>query len=853
MSILELSFQSGESSLSVRRFSVHEELSSLFSISIWARSPNEDIDLAAIVGKPAGFRVVSGLKFASLGGGRVWTGICNHMELVQSEPTGLSTYYLRIVPKLWFLSQRTNNRIFQRASIPDIVDQVLSEWQIEPTWKIDRPSYPKFEYRVQYGESDYAWLSRLLEEAGISFGFVDNEKKGSELVLWDAPQHNEPREGLPITYVDKPNEASEKEFITGVRSSESVRPGKLTLRDHDFRRQPQFKLLGDTPGVGNEEDKLEQYVYAPGAFKLIQAPPAKTQAAGGGEEKKAGWFDEAKENLINKADEKVTTLVNDKVTDLLNKALKDVAGQFATDIAGDILGGMSGEIAGNVAGKIASDILHGDRDSFDIDFQQILRDKMKSVVNNRIAGKVDEKVTKFVDKKLKKLGKIGELAAGAAGEIASETVKAGGAKAIDAILGDGKKAADQAAGKAMKALGAGQGIAGLLSAGDDKGMVRHDEKAGKALAQRGLESLRTGKTSISFDTNAIDLRPGTVFSMGAHPSEKLSEKAKLLMTAFSVEGTPNGEWSMSGAAVPADQPYRPMMKTPKPKVEGLQSAVVVGPPGQEIHTDEFGRVRVQFHWDREGGFDDDSSRWMRVSQGWGGPGFGMISIPRVGTEVIVSFLEGDPDNPLVVGQVFSTTSPVPHKLPDNKTVSTWRGNSSPGGGGFNEILFEDMKGKEMVFMQAEKNLRKLVKNDETEITQQNRRITVGANLTKMVTYDELETTGSDRTVSVGENLRESVGANHAVTVGGSQTQQIGQGMSMTVGPNPPPEGAEGASPAEDVPAGVMQMDVKERFELTVGAAKLVIDKSGKVELSGVEFDFTASGPVQINGSMIDLN
>src|SRR5262249_26349093 len=106
---------------------------------------------------------------------------------------------------------------------------------------------------------------------------------------------------------------------------------------------------------------------------------------------------------------------------------------------------------------------------------------------------------------------------------------------------------------------------------------------------------------------------------------------------------------------------------------------VVGPPGQEIYTDEFGRIRVQFHWDREGGFNDDSSRWMRVSQGWGGPGFGMISIPRVGTEVAVAFLEGDPDNPLVVGQVFSTTSPVPHKLPDNKTVTAWRGNSSPGG------------------------------------------------------------------------------------------------------------------------------------------------------------------------------
>jgi uncharacterized protein involved in type VI secretion and phage assembly len=829
MSLLDLSFQSGESSLSVRRFSVHEEMSSLFSVSIWARSPNEDIDLSTIVGKPAGFRVVSGLKYALLDGGRAWTGICSHAELVQPEPTGLSTYYLRIVPKLWFLTQRTNHRIFQRASVPDIVDTVLSEWNIKPTWKIDRASYPKFEYRVQYGESDYGWISRLLEEAGISFGFVDGEKKDSELVFWDNPQHNEPRTGLPISYVDKPNEASELEYITNVRFAEVVRPGKVTVRDHDFRRQPQFKLLSDTPALGTEEDKLELYTYAPGAFKAIQAPPMKAQSAGeGGGEKKQSWFDEQKNKLVDKADEQVTKLVNDEVTELLNNALKDVAGKFAADVAGELLGGISGEIAGNVAGKIASDILRGDRDSFDIDFEKILREKMKGVVNGKIAGKVDEKVTKFVNKKLKKLGKLGDMAATAAGDLAGEAMKAAGNKALDAMLVDGKKAAEQAGAKAAKALGAGSSLAGLLTAGDDKGTVRHDEKVGKALAQRSIESVRTGKTSLTFDTNAIDLRPGVIFSMAGHTSSKISAKTKLLVTSFSLEGTPTGEWSMSGAAVFADQPYRPMMKTPKPKIEGLQSAVVVGPPGQEIHTDEFGRVRVQFHWDREGGFNDDSSRWMRVSQGWGGPGFGMISIPRVGTEVAVAYLEGNPDNPLVVGQVFSTTSPVPHKLPDNKTVTAWRGNSSPGGGGFNEILMEDMKGKEMLFMQAEKNLRKLVKNDETEITQQNRRITVGANLTKMVTYDETETTGSDRTISVGENLRESVGANHAVTVAGSHTQQVGQGLSMT-------------------------MDVKERLEITVGAAKLVIDKSGKVELNGVEFDFTASGPVQINGSIIDLN
>ncbi|MBK8253079.1 MAG: type VI secretion system tip protein VgrG [Polyangiaceae bacterium] len=846
MPVLDLWFQSGESSLSVRRFSVHEEMSSLFSVSVWARSTNDDIDLGSIVGKPAALEVASGMNFATFASGRRWGGVCAHMELIQAESTGLSTYYIRIVPRLWMATQKRNHRIFQRTNTPDMVDTILKEWKIEPQWQIDRASYPQFEYRVQYGESDYAFISRMLEEAGICFGFADDPKE-SKVVLWDAPQHNEPRLGLPIPFVDQPNQSAEKEFVSNVRMSEAVRPGKVTLRDHDFRKPAQYKLLGDTTGPGNEEDQLEQYVYSPGAFKMLQPALSKATSL---PDKAAGWLDGMRDKVVDAADDKVTQFVNDEVTQLLNKSLRNVAGSLTTGVVTDILGGMAGDIAGNVAGKLASDLLGGDRESFDIDFEKLLRDKMSGVVNNRLAGKVDDTVTKFVTKKMGKFAKskLGGMAANAAGDLAKEATKAVGGKIIDSLFGDAKQAAEEATSKAQKLLSAANSLAG-----DDKGASRHDEKAGKALAKRASEAIRTGKTSLTFDTNALDLKPGSIFSIADHPGSKVGANSKLLITSFSVDGTPDGEWSMSSAAVFADQPYRPPQKTPKPKVEGLQSAVVVGPQGQEIHTDEFGRIRVQFHWDREGGFNDDSSRWMRVSQGWGGPGFGIISIPRVGSEVVVAFLEGDPDNPLVVGQVYNTTSPTPHKLPDNKTVSAWRGNSSPGGGGFNEILFEDMKGKEMLFIQAEKNLKKIVKNDETEIIEQDRRVTVGGNLTKMVMSDETETTGSDRTMTVGENLRQTVGNNAVSNVGGSHTQQVGKGMALTVGPNPPPEGSDPEPPPEDIPEGVVKVEVKERLELTIGEASLVIDKSGKVELIGVEFKFTAIGPVHINGSTIDLN
>src|SRR5690242_5696893 len=124
MPILELSFASGEESLSVRRFSVHEGISNLFEISIWAVSKNESIDLESIVGKPAGFRVVSGYRWAQLGGARKWTGMCSYMEQMQPEPTGLSTYHLRVVPTLWMLAQRRDLRVFQHLSIPGISDKI---------------------------------------------------------------------------------------------------------------------------------------------------------------------------------------------------------------------------------------------------------------------------------------------------------------------------------------------------------------------------------------------------------------------------------------------------------------------------------------------------------------------------------------------------------------------------------------------------------------------------------------------------------------------------------------------------------------------------------------------------------
>jgi len=208
------------------------------------------------------------------------------------------------------------------------------------------------------------------------------------------------------------------------------------------------------------------------------------------------------------------------------------------------------------------------------------------------------------------------------------------------------------------------------------------------------------------------------------------------------------------------------MAAPKPRIRGAHTAIIVGPPGDEIAPDEFGRVRVQFPWDREGVSDEFSSCWMHVVQPWSGLGYGFGMVPRIGHEVLVDFIDGDPDRPIVTGRVFNATRPVPYKLPDNKTISTYKTASSLGSNGFNEILYEDKAGKELVYMQAERNLSKLVKNDET--------ITVIHDREKHVIMQETDTTGLNRTEVTLKNRYQGDGGNRMTWVDGNREKLVQQ-------------------------------------------------------------------------------
>jgi type VI secretion system secreted protein VgrG len=307
------------------------------------------------------------------------------------------------------------------------------------------------------------------------------------------------------------------------------------------------------------------------------------------------------------------------------------------------------------------------------------------------------------------------------------------------------------------------------SVADREGAYRHNDDAAASEARRHAEAQRARAVQISFGTSLLDLGPGAVFTLSGHPHPEVDKK--LLVTHAWLNGESTGDWHAGGQAVGADKPYRPAvehvtepgapgagpdspfepLKTlAKPRIYGLQSAIVTGPAGEDVHTDEHGRIKLQFPWDREGKFDDKSSPWVRVSQAWAGAGFGNMSIPRVGQEVLVGYHDGDPDHPVVVGRMHNATAPVPYALPEHKSRTSFKSSS---GAGSNEITFDDKQNGELFFVQAQKDLHKIVKQDELEHTQGNRHVHVDGDLVLSAKGKVIIHAGSDLVVKGGPHVK----------------------------------------------------------------------------------------------------
>ncbi|MBP5101059.1 type VI secretion system tip protein TssI/VgrG, partial [Pseudomonas protegens] len=204
---------------------------------------------------------------------------------------------------------------------------------------------------------------------------------------------------------------------------------------------------------------------------------------------------------------------------------------------------------------------------------------------------------------------------------------------------------------------------------------------------------------------------------------------------------------------------------PKPRIRGSQSAKVSGPKNEEIHTDAYGRVKVQFHWDRLGQGDDNSSCWLRVSSAWAGAWYGGLAIPRVGMEVLVTFLEGDPDQPLITGCLYHKEHVVPYPLPEHKTRSTFKTLSSPGGGGFNELRIEDKKGAEQIFIHAQRDWDEHIEHDQKIRVGNERHDTVQANSYSEFKAEEHHTVHRDRKVEARSDDHLTVGTTQHLQIG----------------------------------------------------------------------------------------
>ncbi len=234
---------------------------------------------------------------------------------------------------------------------------------------------------------------------------------------------------------------------------------------------------------------------------------------------------------------------------------------------------------------------------------------------------------------------------------------------------------------------------------------------GDRYASLRMEEIDARHQRIQGGGNARGIAVGHSFKLTDHPVD--AQNGEYLVISTHIDASHGGFESGSGGehyacsftAMPTRNTFRAQRVTPKPTVPGPQTAVVVGPSGEEIHTDEFGRVKLQFHWDRLGKKDDKSSCWVRASHPLAGQAFGMLALPRVGQEVVVDFIEGDPDRPLITGRVYNAVQTVPYKLPDNKTVATFKTQSTMNGAAsnFNELRFEDKKGSEHIYFQAEKD------------------------------------------------------------------------------------------------------------------------------------------------------
>jgi type VI secretion system secreted protein VgrG len=287
------------------------------------------------------------------------------------------------------------------------------------------------------------------------------------------------------------------------------------------------------------------------------------------------------------------------------------------------------------------------------------------------------------------------------------------------------------------------------------------------------------------------IMPGYYFKLSDHPVTSNNIEYLIVSASYhfqenqQTDDSKQTEWSVGFTVKPSSDRYQPPRTTVKPHIVGPQAAKVSGPGGSEIWCDNFGRVKVQFPWDRYGKNDENSSCWIRVSSPWAGTNFGGVHVPRIGQEVIVEYVGGDPDQPIITGRVFNQEQMPPWDLPANATQSGFLTRSSPGGAAANAnaIRFEDKKGEEQLWIQAERNMDTVVEKDETHHVMHDRTKTIDNDETVTVKHDRTETVNNNETITVHNDRKERVDQNETISIGVNRTEDVGADETVSIGAN----------------------------------------------------------------------
>lgn len=426
-----------------------------------------------------------------------------------------------------------------------------------------------------------------------------------------------------------------------------------------------------------------------------------------------------------------------------------------------------------------------------------------------------------------------------------------------------------------------------------------DPSHGKQFARLRMEEVRAHGERARGTGNVRDVVCGTTFRLAGYPHEAANQEylviSSSLVASEADQTSGSGKYIFTSSFVvqPATTVFRPSRGLyPKPRTSGPQTAIVTGPPGHEIWTDQYGRVKLSFHWDRSRLKDQTSSCWIRVSYPWTGANYGSINIPRIGTEVIVDFENGDPDLPIVTGRVYNAASMPPWPLPASATQSGTLTRSTRGGGydNANAIRFEDQRGSEELWLHAEKDQRievehneshwvgndrqKTIDGNETVAVQQNRTeavalnetIAVGMNRTETVGMNETVLVGLNRIITTGVSQEVQVGMNSAFTVGVMRTEMVGQNYQMSVGSNWTSSvgnslthsaqqtlAMSGGRMVSVSSGGTASYSASDKLTLQCGQASIVLESNGNITISGTNIDVQGAQHVGINGAIVDIN